>query len=351
MTDSPPPEPTTLASWARSIWRVMQAEGMDAQAVFTAAGLDPAIMAQGDGRYPVRAMTPLWQALHAVLGDGIGLRVGQSMHWRDMQAVGLAFLSSRDVGQAVERAQRYGTLISDALDIGLEVDGGLMALRVGYRLEDELPLLAERLEAILAIILRISNNLLDYPLVPHHIELSRARPDDPAPWHACFGEHIVWAAPRLRLLVNPADLTQPPPMLDPQVGASHEQLLRDMFTRRTLDVPLHRVRQVIRELLELRAPALEDVAERLSMSARSLQRLLARHQSSFSAEVDAARHSLAMQYLGQGMAPGKVAYALGYLEPSSFYKAFRRWTGGTPGQQARQDSAGVSGQDAGTSSD
>lgn len=327
-------EPTTLASWARSILRVMQDAGLDGPAVFAGAGLDPAVMSRSDGRYPVRAMTPLWQALHEACGPGVGLRVGQSMHWRDMQIIGLAFLSSRGMQQALQRAQQYGALLSEALAIQLVPEDGLLALDFSYTLDA--PLLEERLEAVLVIVLQVAQNLIDQPLQPVRVDLCRAQPADPAPWQRIFGERIRWGAPTHRLYVEPTILAVLAPVIDPALSESHEQMLREWMSRRTQDVPLTRIQQAIREQLQQqRVPTLDDVTRQLNMSTRSLQRLLGGHGSTFSQELDSARHALALQYLEQGLAPGKVAYALGYLEPSSFYKAFRRWTGGTPGRGAR----------------
>lgn len=334
MTASSLAEPTTLASWARSMLRVMQASGMDGAAVFAAAGLDPEIMSRSDGRYPVRAMTPLWQALHDACGPGVGIRVGQSMHWRDLQIIGLAFLSSRGMGQALQRAQRYGALLSEALAIRIEGEDGRVALEFAYTLD--IPLLDERLEAVLAIVLQIAQHLIEQPIQPVRVDLRRAEPDDPSPWHRCFGHNIRWNAPACRIHVEPAFLTMLAPVIDPALGESHEQMLREWMSRRTQDVPLARIQQVIREQLQQqRVPAVDEIARQLNMSTRSLQRLLGSHDSTFSRELDAARHVLALQYLEQGQAPSKVAYALGYLEPSSFYKAFRRWTGGTPGGRVK----------------
>lgn len=334
MTTAPVPEPTTLASWARSILRVMQEAGLDGPAEFAAAGLDPAVMSRSDGRYPVRAMTPLWQALHAACGPGVGLRVGRSMHWRDMQIIGLAFLSSRGMQQALQRAQQYGALLSEALAIQLVPEEGLLALDFSYTLDA--PLLEERLEAVLTIVLQVAQHLIEQPLQPVRVDLCRAEPADAAPWRRVFGEHIRWGAASHRLYVEPTVLAVLAPVIDPALSDSHEQMLREWMSRRTQDVPLTRIQQVIREQLQQqRVPALDDITRQLNMSTRSLQRLLSAHGSTFSRELDGARRALALQHLEQGLAPGKVAYALGYLEPSSFYKAFRRWTGGTPGQGGR----------------
>jgi AraC-like DNA-binding protein len=69
------------------------------------------------------------------------------------------------------------------------------------------------------------------------------------------------------------------------------------------------------------------------MSDRTLQRRLAAEHTTFDALLDEIRHQLALRYLADPkIAVSEVAYLLGYSEPSPFHRAFRRWTGATPGE-------------------
>jgi len=78
-------------------------------------------------------------------------------------------------------------------------------------------------------------------------------------------------------------------------------------------------------------PSLERVAAQLGLSARTLQRKLHEQHTSHNELVDHLRHELAVRYLQEReMAIGEVAYLLGFSEPSSFHRAFKRWTGATP---------------------
>jgi Helix-turn-helix domain len=55
--------------------------------------------------------------------------------------------------------------------------------------------------------------------------------------------------------------------------------------------------------------------------------------TSFREVVDDARKQLAVGYLGdRRLAVSEVAYLLGYSEAGAFVRAFKRWTGKTPGE-------------------
>jgi AraC-like DNA-binding protein len=47
------------------------------------------------------------------------------------------------------------------------------------------------------------------------------------------------------------------------------------------------------------------------------------------------RAEFAKRYLSRGtLSASEVAYLLGFTEPPAFFKAFKRWTGMTPGEFA-----------------
>jgi AraC-like DNA-binding protein len=82
----------------------------------------------------------------------------------------------------------------------------------------------------------------------------------------------------------------------------------------------------------------EVIASRLGTSPRTLQRRLREEeQTSHKQLLDEIRHALALRYLDtEGLSIGEAAFLLGFSEPSAFHRAFKRWTGATPGAYRRQ---------------
>jgi len=74
-----------------------------------------------------------------------------------------------------------------------------------------------------------------------------------------------------------------------------------------------------------------DVASRLAVSPRTLQRYLRKEGTSFQQVLDGLREELARNYLAKSeFSSGQIGFLLGYEDPNSFYRAFRAWTGQTP---------------------
>jgi AraC-like DNA-binding protein len=79
-----------------------------------------------------------------------------------------------------------------------------------------------------------------------------------------------------------------------------------------------------------------DVARRCGVSERTLRRHLSAEGTSYAELLDETRRELATEWLTAGERTiASIATTLGFAHVSSFYKAFRRWTGCTPVEYRR----------------
>jgi len=77
--------------------------------------------------------------------------------------------------------------------------------------------------------------------------------------------------------------------------------------------------------------AMEAVARKLAMSKRSLQRKIEVEGTSYQQILKETREALARHSLEKTtLPPAEISLLLGFDEPNSFYRAFRKWTGTTP---------------------
>ncbi|MEI9809699.1 MAG: AraC family transcriptional regulator [Bacteroidota bacterium] len=91
------------------------------------------------------------------------------------------------------------------------------------------------------------------------------------------------------------------------------------------------VKQMILKHSQFTFPSLEDIAELMHITPRTLQRKLQEDDTSFRTLTDAIKEELACSLLGNDhLSVADIAYKLGYAEPSTFQRAFRQWTGKTP---------------------
>ena len=91
-----------------------------------------------------------------------------------------------------------------------------------------------------------------------------------------------------------------------------------------------KVRSVLVEILPAGKSGVEDVANHLGMSKRSLQRKLKEEDTTFQKQLNHVRELLAKNYLqNTQLSSEEIAYLLGYQDLNSFFRAFSLWTGKT----------------------
>jgi AraC-like DNA-binding protein len=81
---------------------------------------------------------------------------------------------------------------------------------------------------------------------------------------------------------------------------------------------------------------LGTLARSMHMSERTLRRRLSERGTSYQELLDELRSTQARKLVGHGAEPvDQIAQRLGFADTSSFFHAFKRWTGQTPAQFRR----------------
>jgi AraC-like DNA-binding protein len=103
------------------------------------------------------------------------------------------------------------------------------------------------------------------------------------------------------------------------------------------------VKDALKRSLAGKRPTLQDVAQELGLSTRTLQRRLIESQVTFQQLMENARRELAHHYLKHSAVElNEVAYLLGYEDANSFFRAFQMWEGTSPGDwRCRHHKAGA----------
>ena len=101
-----------------------------------------------------------------------------------------------------------------------------------------------------------------------------------------------------------------------------------------------RIRRMLRRYLAEEMPSLEQISDMLATTPQTLRRRLQREGQGYQLIKDALRRDVAVDYLTQSDLPlPEIAARVGFAEASTFHRAFKGWTGLTPGayRHAHQD--------------
>lgn len=100
------------------------------------------------------------------------------------------------------------------------------------------------------------------------------------------------------------------------------------------------VEQLIRNLMPDRRATIENIADYMMISTRTLQRQLELEGMTFQELLSSTRKAMASRYLhDSSIGISQLADLLGYSDQSAFSRAFQRWHGQSPNQWRKQQSA------------
>jgi AraC-like DNA-binding protein len=316
-------EPTSLSSWTRALRKQLDAIGLDSAELCRQAGLDPLRVDESNAHFPLSATNALWQLAVQASGDpAIGLRVARFVTPSTFHCLGYALIASENLREVFERIVRYHQA-SDALTPCLSREEGRYVLRLQPTDNSPLPA-AEAIDAFAAIYVRTCRNRLGRDYAPLAVRLTRPRPQDPKPWLTVFRSPIHFNAEEDSLEFACADFECHLDDAGPQ-NASPEMLQPLTWERRVGDV--------IEVLLPQGVPSADQVAEAMHLSLRSLQRHLADEGCRYDALLDQCQQNLALQYLRDpDSSLCEIGQRLGFADAGTFIRAFKRWTGVSPGQ-------------------
>jgi AraC-like DNA-binding protein len=308
------------------------AEGMNRQALVEAAGLRDVDLTDGDSRVPVSAQAALWRLIAKGIPDpGFAVRAGASMKVREAGLLGYVMSYSATLGDALRRLVRYSHILTDAVEFRLEppqrrhvaVAQCHPALGVG------LPFAIDyRLTAGLSICRQITG----VGIVPFEIDFSYDQPASTLEHRRFFRCPMRFGQPKSRVVLFERDLSLPVPQGDETLAgyltAYAEEVLRSLVSGPSIR---ERVRSAIWAALADGRPTLRRIASALGLPSRTLQRRLADEGTSLHQEVEDIRKAMAMAMLrDREISIDEVAFLLGYAEPSTLFRSFKRWTGMTP---------------------
>jgi AraC-like DNA-binding protein len=267
---------------------------------------------------------------------GLGLYLGLQMSISSHGYLGFAAMSAATVRDALTLATRFAPTRTDALRLRLHEDAGAAALVV----EERVPLGSARDFVILALLVGIwqMGRALTGQDLDGRLEVAFAEPAYMARFGPFAGGRLRFEQPAHQLVFDAKVLELPMKMADPAAA----RLAADACERELAALRAGADERVLAQVERVVARAgggfhtLGEVARALHLSPRTLKRRLAAEGASFSDIVEHARRERALLLLrSHELSLEDVAERLGYSDVANFTRAFRRWTGATPGAYRR----------------
>ena len=329
-------EASVSMRWVGTVITAARHQGIPASTLLMVAGIPLEELEQE--RWPIDHITRLWRAAeHCTRDPAFGLKAGAHASPANIDAVGFVLQSAATLRDAIGMLQKYQRLISD---------GGRFQLLVGERAswlvyhprQGELSFSPYQIEAVLAAVVTLASRITSVPLSPLRVQFTQAQLATISDYQRVFKCPVDFDQAFSGLLIDNRVLDTPLPQADPRLARAHEEFSATRLAELSLHgLSVPALRRWLRARMGPRAPRRADAAQALGISERTLARRLYEQGQTFDSLLDDVRREMALQAVADSQhSLADIAQALGFAESSTFYRAFRRWTGMSPGRWRRQ---------------
>lgn len=318
----------------------VRARNLDADGLLIKVGLSPSLLQVPQARVSAKHYGELWRLVALTLDDEFFGQDSRRMKAGSFAMLCRSVVGCKTLGQALDRSLRFFGLILDDMSGALlrENDEASITLRERY------PDRAPRTFAHEVLLLLLHG--LGCWLVGRRIPILRAQFSYPQPAHS--GEYRLMFCTELRFGAPPTSIVFDARYLDLPV-VQNERTVKE-FVRNTPENIVTkykngsslgaRIRRRLRQVPPGEVPDFEALALEFNLTSATLRRRLREEGTSYQAIKDQLRRDLAIRFLSHSdRSVMDIALELGFSERSAFHRAFRKWTGASPGEFRRGQSA------------
>jgi AraC-like DNA-binding protein len=304
-----------------------------------AAGLDDARLDDPTAMIHVADYARMLVAAHELAADpSLAARVGEKAPMGALHTVGYLLVNCRTMRDAIAHFVEVAALVYDGARWQLHEHEGQATFSFDHAdlFAHDPAAAALDAEFCLGYVVGVGRRFAGKDVAPREVHFRHAAPAHAG--HAAaladvFRCPVLFEQPRNEIVFKRKLLDVPQILRDESVAmllrARAEQLLADQAGGARLE---QRIVDLVTYAPDIESIDAAALARRMGMSIRTLRRRLADLDTSLATLIENARRDVARTALA-GIEPIKaIAERLGYSEQSAFHRAFKRWTGMTPGQ-------------------
>lgn len=258
-----------------------------------------------------------------------GLQFGLHQSSQALGSLLYVIQSANTVGDALKALTQYFHVHSSGAELRLERQGG--KARLLYEVtEGDAASVRQTVELAMGIGAHLMQSLLGHPWKPNTLLMRHPAGGDPGAYRRLLGITPRFDRPVSAWVFDDS-------LLDTPLSATDERLQQlaqrhiDELARVTLQELPSYVQKLLRNWLPDGHVTIEQVAEHLKISPRTLQRYLLAEGTGFQELLNKTRQSMATRYIcDSSISLTQLSELLGYADLSAFSRAFTRWNGVSP---------------------
>src|SRR5271168_4326432 len=330
-------EPGTIAiCFVAAALQSVRARNLNADELLAKVGLSASLLQAPQARVSAKLYGALWRAIALTLDDEFFGQDSRRMKSGSFAMLCHSVVACKSLRDALERSLRFYALILDDISVTLEADAAEARIVLHERASGAGGRVFAH-ELLLMLLYGVSCWLVGRRIPILRTEFSYAEPKHSAEYRLMYCDDLSFNRPHTLLAFESDYLALPVVQNDRSIKeflrTAPENILLKYKNGSSLSA---KVRRRLRQSLPKEVPDFEDLAGELNMTPATIRRRLHEEGATYQSIKDQLRRDLAISYLSDSTrSVMDIALELGFSERSAFHRAFRKWTGASPGEFRR----------------
>jgi AraC-like DNA-binding protein len=278
----------------------------------------------------------LWRLVAQTLDDEFFGQDSRRMKAGSFAMICRSVLNCKTLGSAIDRSLRFYALILDDIYGKLNRDGAEAS--ISLHADGAGPQRVFAHEVLLMLLHGVACWLVGRRIPIKRALFSYDEPAHSGEYRLMYSTSIGFRAPHTAIIFDAAYLELP--------IVQNERTVKEFLRNAPENILLKykngsslgaRIRRRLRQSLPGDLPEFEALAEEMNMTPATLRRRLHEEGTFYQSIKDQLRRDLAIGYLSHSKRSAMdIGLELGFSERSAFHRAFKKWTGASPGEFRRR---------------
>ncbi|MEW6996988.1 AraC family transcriptional regulator ligand-binding domain-containing protein [Colwelliaceae bacterium BS250] len=322
------------ASYMLMMLPLLDENDIDQIRFFADEGVEVARLADIGYQIPNKVSCALWQKLMDLTKDeNIGIKAGRFASPRIFNILGPSMMLTRTPLEGMETMFRFFRLFSNAARMYL------VRIKAGYRLQinvlTNLGVPQANIDAFFSAFITICRQHYGDDFSPVSVKVPYTELTNKPYFQRFFRCPVEFSADKLEMVFDKEMLERNVSNMTNfgagQLPTVSTRALKEGLNKIDKHHLIDQVKILVKQNLATDAASIINIAERLHMSERTLQRRLASQQYNFRQLTEDCRQEIAMDYVpNSDLSLTDISHLLGFSNYTNFARAFKRWTGLSP---------------------
>lgn len=334
------PDTTVPIDFVHQLFAGARLAENDRVAVLQQAGIPAPLLASAQARVTTEQFARLYRLVVAQTGDESPGMFSRPLKPGTLKFLALSVVQASTLITALHRFTQFFQLVLDDLQFELVSSTEQISVVLHLRGDGPRPQRFAQ-EVMLKLVHGMASWLAGHKVPIARVDLAFTAPPYAADYVYLYPGQAVFNQPMTAIHFDRHWLEGPVRQHAGAIGDFLQRAPADwMFVSFAERIVSHRVREQLESGLSerrlSRMQGIEQVAKNLLMSTRTLTRRLAHEGTTFQLLKDQLRRDVAIRLLTQTvLSPEEIGLQTGFEDPTTFYRAFKRWTGCSPGVYRR----------------